>query len=217
MTGLLKKNMSYFVMYVAIIYPVLNLSWILRGDSFAFVGLLYNGFPIILIVMGAVSLQEMNEIKSNGYAFLKTLPLNTREIVNAKFLTVFVVVLFLTLLNFLLHSLVFQNTDYYVFANAVSVSAALISLLASALIYVAFFRFSGRVILIFLWIFVFLCAAMVVLGTEAVLVKMDQQDIVQFVSGIGGMTWVLLSAFALIAFWGLNRLAVFTLNRRNFY
>ena len=44
MLGIMKKNLSFFVQYIGLLYPLMILYWFLRRDAFDLPALLTTGF-----------------------------------------------------------------------------------------------------------------------------------------------------------------------------
>ena len=74
MLRLMKKNVTYFVFYAAVIMPLLTLYFFLVRKEFSGAMVLFQGLWLILIVVGALAVNEKTEEKSRGYDFLRTLP-----------------------------------------------------------------------------------------------------------------------------------------------
>jgi hypothetical protein len=81
----MKKNAIYFISYLGIIVLVTVILRIALGTGPAVPLILICGVLIFMLVFGAVFMNEQYEEKHRGYDFLDTLPVNTGEIVAAKF------------------------------------------------------------------------------------------------------------------------------------
>lgn len=81
----MKKNAVYYIGYLGIIVLVTVILRMALGTGPTVPLVLISGFLIFMLVFGAVFMNEQYEEKHKGYDFLDTLPINTGEIVAAKF------------------------------------------------------------------------------------------------------------------------------------
>jgi hypothetical protein len=102
MWKILKKNMNFFIFYLAIVFGLVVILRLITGSALSVAFVIISGVLVFFLVIGATFTNEQYEEKNKGYMFLDTLPVTTREIVEAKFalvlLTVGVCVGFLVIL-----------------------------------------------------------------------------------------------------------------------
>lgn len=152
MLRLIQKNSVFYILYAGVLLPLMALYLINTRDALDGMGALFLGQWLMLLVVGSLMVVEQNEKKFNGYSFLRTLPLTSRQIVGSKFLLVFLMVFFLFISENII--LVFiQGTPellktarifIFLFANG--------ALILSALIYVISFKFGQSRASLFAWI-----------------------------------------------------------------
>jgi len=85
---IINKNWKFFGVYLFILSLVVTGMKLYFGRELHTLFVIIGGVLILLLVFGAIFLNEQYEEKHKGYDLLAILPLTTREIVAAKFLLV---------------------------------------------------------------------------------------------------------------------------------
>lgn len=88
----MKKNMKYFSFYFVTIVTLIVILRIITGSELSPVFVIISGIFVFFLVFGSTFTNEQYEEKNKGYAFLDTLPVAVREIVEAKFALVLLAV-----------------------------------------------------------------------------------------------------------------------------
>jgi hypothetical protein len=155
---LMKKFSFMFLLYQGMYYilllPLLNHDRLTGPDPLDPSFVLYLNNFMIWLIIGSVWAQEQLEFKYNGDAFLRTLPIQAREIVLSKFALVLLsVIAFVSVTLIWLHQ-TFQETGFLHAARNNLLLIGNISLIITGLIYLGFYRFGylrfGK-IAIFIW------------------------------------------------------------------
>jgi hypothetical protein len=168
---------------------------------------------MIWLVLAAMWSHEQMESKSNGYAFLRILPIEPAQIVKAKFALVFVSVAIYVGGCCVAFALVSTSPGYLIPSCAYVIVNGNICLLTAALLYLGIFRFGfsqfGKYILI-VWVIMLITP----LPIRLLILKpkgISDADIMQFMRG---PYWIIGTLICLIAFYLLMKLAIKKLNER---
>jgi len=209
MLGIIRKDASLFALYSVPVFGLLLTYQASEGvlDPFKVLG---TGFFIILVTWGGISTSEQREVRSDGYAFLRTLPVTDRQIVAAKFALVFATAFAcLAAAQVLLYVLDVRGmhkplASLYLFCCAVA------ALLLGGLGYVAIYAWGFPRVLKLAWLS---CAA--VGGSwilfDVLFIRNRRLDFRNIAWLSQGRSWVLsltVVSAGLAAFYGLMRLAV---------
>ena len=92
MIHILKKNAAFFLAYLAALLPLMTLWWLTSSSGFSLGKIVFQGLWIIIITLGCIGVMEQTEFKSDGYSFIKTLPILDKDVIRAKFFLVFLTV-----------------------------------------------------------------------------------------------------------------------------
>jgi hypothetical protein len=92
MWKIMKKNMNFFVFYFVFIASLIVILRLITGSKLSPVFVIISGIIVFFLVFGSTFTNEQYEEKNKGYAFLDTLPVTAREIVEAKFALVLLAV-----------------------------------------------------------------------------------------------------------------------------
>ena len=88
MLGIIRKDILFYLGYAALMVLTCGLALIQDGMDRGAVILLGN--LQMLVVVGGCALNEMTEDRSNGYLFLRSLPITSRELIGAKFMLILI-------------------------------------------------------------------------------------------------------------------------------
>jgi hypothetical protein len=208
----MKKNAPFFLLYVLMFLPFLTLYLVLDRKTISPAMAIFLGQWLILIIFGAVAVNEKSEEKSKGYDFLKILPITTREIVAAKFALVMIMVVFIAAYeNILLFF--FSIPAHLLFITRIWVGVCAIgALFLAGLMYIVIFRFGHAFFAKLLWIVAVPVFILPIIIYEFVLLKMDM-DIRGTLDTLNNLSWLVWTALILLSlclYYGLMRVTVKT-------
>ncbi len=151
----MKKFSFMYILYPALLLafglPLYNHDRLTGPDPLSFSFAFYLA-PMVWLVLGAMWSHEQMEHKANGYAFLRTLPIEPRQIVRAKFLLVFFSVMLYVGGCCVAFAFVSTNPDYLIPSCSYLILHGDICLVAAAFLYLGIFRFGfsrfGKFVLI---------------------------------------------------------------------
>jgi hypothetical protein len=155
MLRLMKKFSFWYILYPALLLvfglPMFNHDRLTGPDPLALSFAVYLA-PMIWLVLGAMWAHEQMESKTNGYAFLRILPIEPALIVKAKFAMVFIAVAIYVGGCCVAFALVSTNPEYLIPSCAYVIMYGNICLVVAALLYLGIFRYGfsrfGKYILI---------------------------------------------------------------------
>jgi hypothetical protein len=162
MLHLMKKFSFWYILYPLLLLvfglPLFNHDRLSGPDPLGLSFAIYLA-PMVWLVLGAMWSHEQMESKANGYAFLRTLPIEPRQIVRAKFAMVFLSVLLYVGGCCAAFAAVSTNPDYLIPSCAYLILHGDVCLVAAALLYLGIFRYGysrfGKFVLIS-WICLFI-------------------------------------------------------------
>lgn len=131
----------YQGLYYALLLPLLNQDRILSPNPLDLSFVLYLNIYMTWLIIGSVWAQEQLEHKNNGYAFLRNLPIQDRDIVLSKYILVLLSVLVYLLVHMVWFNLSFEETGFLLAARNNLVLMGNFSLVLAGLIYLGFYRF----------------------------------------------------------------------------
>jgi hypothetical protein len=210
MLRLMKKNALYFAGYAAIIMPLMTLYFYLVRKEFSGAMVMFQGLWLILTVEGALTVNEKTEEKSNGYDFLKTLPIKNHEIVLSKFLIVLITATFLVGFNYALYLFIPGSAQMYALGRVVVLLSGIYALLLAALSYIIIFRLGHGAFVKFVWAGMIISMVGPILFFEYVVLraKMDLAIITERIGQLYWLYWIVIPLCGLALFYLLFRLAV---------
>jgi hypothetical protein len=210
MLRLMKKNALYFFYYAAIIMPLMILYFYLVRKEFSGAMVMFQGLWMILIVEGALTVNEKTEEKSNGYKFLRTLPIKDHEVVLSKFSIVLLTTIFLVAFNYSLYLFIPGSAYMYAIGRVVVFLSAIYALLLAAVSYIIIFRFGHSAFVKFVWAAMIISMIGPIILFEFVILKMntDLAVITEKLSQIYWLFWIVIPLCGLSLFYALFRLAV---------
>lgn len=205
---LMKRNAAAFIWYTALLIGLKTLWWIFIKETLSPYMVVFQGQWMILIVLGAITVNEKSEEKNNGYAFMKTLPLMDWQIVASKFALVFLTVLFLTGYENFLYFFISGPAEFFALGRILILVSAILGLILAALMYILIYRYGHiRSAILILVVIVMIVPILV---TEFVLKKtdIDFNAVLQAIIGVNTLLWVALTALGLGIFLLLMPIAV---------
>ncbi len=88
----MKKNVNVFIFYFVFVASLIVFLKLITGNEITPTFVIIAGILVVLLVFASTFTNEQYEEKNKGYAFLDTLPVTAREIVEAKFALVLLAV-----------------------------------------------------------------------------------------------------------------------------
>lgn len=206
----MKKFAFWYIMYPVLILvfglPMFNHDRLLGPDPLSLSFASYLA-PMVWLVLAAMWSHEQIESKSNGYLFLKILPIETAQIVKAKFALVFIGVAIYVGGCCVAFAFVSTDPGYLIPSCAYVIVYGNICLLTTALLYLGIFRFGfsrfGKYILI-AWVILLILP----IPIRILILKprgISDSEIMQF---FRGPTWIAGSIICLIGYYLLMKLAI---------
>jgi hypothetical protein len=209
MLRLMKKNALYYVTYAAIIFPLMALYFYFVRKELSGPMVMFQGLWLILIVEGALAVNEKAEEKSKAYDFLRILPITDRDIVLSKFLVVLLTSIFLVALNHMLYLFVPGSVHLYTIGRILVPLSAAYALVLAGTSYIIIFRFGHAAFVKFLWTAMIISMVAPVLVFENVVLKMglDISIITDKLNQFRWLFWIVLPICGLAVFYFLFRMA----------
>jgi hypothetical protein len=210
MIHLMKKFSFMYILYPVLLLgfglPLFNHDRVTGPDPLGLSFAIYLA-PMVWLVLGAMWSHEQMENKANGYAFLRTLPIEPRLIVRAKFAMVFLSVLLYVGGCCVAFAIISTDPDYLIPSCGYLILHGDVCLVAAALLYLGIFRFGfsrfGKFVLIS-WVCLFtapLPIRLFILRPRGI----NDFDIMQFMRG---PAWIAVTVIGLAAYFFLMRQAV---------
>ncbi|MFA9452384.1 MAG: ABC-2 transporter permease [Candidatus Aminicenantaceae bacterium] len=148
MWRLIRKNSLMFLLYqglyFGLFFPLINRDRLLGENPLDLSFLLFLNTYMIWLILGSVWGQEQMESKSNGYAFLSTLPIRGRQIVGAKYALVFMATLTFVGVHLIWYAVSFDDPEFLAAGNTSLIRVASVCLPLAGLYYLGFFRFGYK-------------------------------------------------------------------------
>jgi hypothetical protein len=209
MLRLMKKNAFYFAYHAAIIFPLMASYFCFVRKELSGPMVMFQGLWLILIVEGALAVNEKVEEKSRAYNFLRLLPIKDREIVLSKFLLVLLTAIFLVALNYILYFFVPDPMHLYTIGRILVPLSAIYALVLAGTSYVIIFRFGHSAFVKFVWAVMIVTMVAPVLIFESVILKMnlDISIIADKLSQLLWLFWLAIPLFGLALFYILFQMA----------
>ena len=209
MLRLMKKNALYFAYYAAVIFPLMTLYFYFVRKELSGPMVMFQGLWLILIVEGALAVNEKAEDKTRGYDFLRILPIKDREIVLSKFLIVLITAIFLVAFNYILYLFVPGPVHLYTIGRILVPLSAIYALVLAGVSYIIIFRFGHAAFVKFIWAAMIISMVAPVLIFESVILKMDLDinTITDRLSQFRWLIWIVLPICGLAVFYILFQAA----------
>jgi len=210
MLRLMKKNAFYFVYYAAVIFPLMALYMYFIRKELSGPQVMFQGLWLILVVEGALAVNEKAEDKTHGYDFLSILPIKDREIVLSKFLIVFLATVFLVAFNYILYLFIPAPEHLYSIGRVLVLISGIYALILAATSYVIIFRFGHATFTKFVWAVMIVTMVAPVLIFESIVLKMDLDisTITDKLSQLRWLFWIVLPVCGLTLFYFLFQTAI---------
>ena len=217
MLRLMKKFSFWYLLYPGLLLvfglPLFNHDRLTGPDP---LGLSFASYlaPMIWLVLGAMWSHEQMESKSNGYAFLRILPIEPAQIVKAKFALVLIAVAVYVGGCCTAFILVSTDPEYLIPSCGYVIVHSDVCLLAAAFLYIGIFRYGysrfGKYILV-TWV----CLFVLPIPLRILVLKprgITDSEIMQF---LRGPYWIIGTIICLAGYYFLMKLAAKKLGARN--
>ncbi len=210
----MKKFSPIFILYsiimAGLVFPLMNHDRLTGPDPLT-LNFVFTMAPFLfLIVLGAIFVHEQFEHKSNGYAFLRILPIKFSDIVIAKFLLVFLTTFFFVGFHCVAFSKISSDPRYLGPSCSFLIINANICLFLAALLYLGIFRFGfdklGKYVLIFWLVILFAPIPITIYFLKRW--GISRQEIIEKVASLD---WVIATLICVGLYFLLMRAAISTL------
>ncbi len=209
MFRLMKKFSLWYVLYPVLLLvfalPMFNYDRLSGPDPMSLDFATYLA-PMVWLVLAAMWSHEQMESKSNGYAFLRILPVDPDLIAKAKFALVFIGVAIYVGGCCAAIALISTSPEYMIPSCSYVILYGDICLLTAGLLYIGIFRFGfsrfGKYVLI-AWVFLLISPLLIrlfILKPRGI----SDTEIMQF---LRGPIWIAGTVVSLIGFYFLMKLA----------
>jgi len=210
MLRLIQKNSVFYILYAGILMPLMALYLINTRDALDGMGTLFLGQWLLLLVAGSLMVVEQNEKKYNGYAFLHTLPLTSRQIVGSKFLLVSIAVCILFISENIILLFMRGTPALLKTARIFILLSADGALILAALLYVILFKFGSSKASLFAWIVLPSIFILPIPIVELFIRKgsPNPAEIIDRLLNIPMVLWIFVTLFTFVCFYMFFRFAV---------
>jgi hypothetical protein len=220
MIYLMKKFSLIFILYillaVGLVFPLFNYDRLTGPDPLT-LNFVFTLAPyLFFVVLGAVYIHEQLEQKSNGYAFLRTLPVKASDIVISKFLLVFLSALVYIVFHCVAFAKISSDPNYFNPSCSFLIISGNICLILTALLYVAIFRYGYNKVgkfVVLLWLFIVLSPIPINIFLLRRL-GISRQEIIEKVISLN---WVIVTLVCLALYYFLMSVAIKTLKKQSLY
>jgi hypothetical protein len=220
MWHLIKKFSFFFVVFFIImigaVFPAFNYDRITSPNPLSLTFVLYLTSYLLMVVIAAIWTHEQMESKAKGYEFLRSLPIDAKDIVTAKFAVVLLSLCLITIFHCVAFYLISSNPEYFNPACSVIIISADICLIISALLYLGIFRFGyvkfGKYIIL-TWILI-IFSPIPIYQFLLPRLGISRLDIIE---KMASLSWPLVTAVSLIVYLGLMWLSINALKRAKGY
>ncbi len=206
---------GYMALVLGLMYPLLNHDR-LTGPrpldlSFGY----WQAISIFWVIFASLWMHEQMEFKTNGYNFLRTLPIKNRDIVAAKFVVVLGSVFIYAVFHCIAFFFISRAPEYFNPSCTAVINMGNICLIFAGLLQVGVIKFGYMNFGKFLWILMIVGLALPIVVTSFLLPKigLDRYDILKAITSVN---WIVMTAVALALYYGLMRAAVKLLNKDRF-
>lgn len=216
MLRLMKKFAFWYILYPVFLLvfglPLFNHDRLTGPDPLGLDFATYLA-PMIWLVLGAMYSHEQMESKANGYAFLRILPIEPAQIVNAKFALLFIGVGVYVGGCCAAFAFISTRPEYLIPSCGYLIIHADVCLVSGALLYLGIFRYGfsrfGKYVLI-----VWVCLFVLPLLIRLFILKPRGISDIEIMQFLRGPYWIIGTIICLIAFYILMKLAVKRLSER---
>lgn len=202
----MKKNVNVFVFYFVFVASLIVILKLVTGNEITTAFVIIAGILVFLLVFASTFTNEQYEEKNKGYAFLDTLPVTAREIVEAKFALVLLAVGLCVGLLVILFSLSASALGTIAIAQSYVLFMGVVCLILAGVNYIGIFALGYTKFLIFVG------SGWLALGFVPVIImktyqgRMDilKETVLNFYAGID---WLVVIPSALVVYFVLMLVA----------
>lgn len=206
MLKIMKKNMNVFIFYLGVVTGLIVIMRILARSELSVAFVVISGVLVFLLVFGATFTNEQYEEKNKGYAFLDTLPVTAREIVEAKFALVLLSVGFCVGFLVILISLSGIIPESTIIARSYVLFMGMIGLILAGVNYIGIFALGFTKYLVIVgvgWVSLGL-VPMIIMKTYEGRMDVLRETVLDFFSGLD---WLVVIPLGLLVYFVLMLVA----------
>jgi hypothetical protein len=201
---------------IGAVFPAFNHDRLTSPNPLSLTFVLYLSSYLLMVVIASIWTHEQMESKVKGYAFLRTLPIDAKDIVAAKFAVVLLSLIFYTIFHCAAFYSISSNPEYFNPACSIIIISADICLIISALLYLGIFRFGyntfGKFVIL-VWIVIVISP----IPIYQFLLPRLRISRLEIIDHVARLSWPLVTAVSLIVYFGLMRLAAKALKKAKGY
>jgi|GEM_PF-1397171 len=220
MWQLIKKFSFFYILFyiimIGVVFPAFNHDRVTSPNPLSLSFVLYLTSYLLMVVIASLWTHEQMESKTMGYAFLRSLPINAKDIVAAKFAVVFIALCLYTAFHCAAFYFISSNPAYFKPACTVMINSADICLIISALLYLGIFRYGygkfGRVVIL-TWIIIVISP----IPVYQFLMPHFGISRLELINQMSRLSWPMLTIISLGLYVGLMRLSITALKRAKGY
>jgi hypothetical protein len=206
MWKIMKKNASFFLTYLIIVFLIISILRVLIGSKFNVIFAVFSGMSFFFLVFGAILMNEQYEEKHRGYAFLDMLPIKDSEIVRAKFILALLINCILTGFLVALFSFSSAGPDQLILVRSYFLANASICLLSAAVMLIGILRLGYTKFLVLL-----LSVTVALSFVPIIITKFYRDSLDVFISKISGflthVNWLIVIPLVLVFYTGMMQIA----------
>jgi hypothetical protein len=206
----------YISLAVGLVFPLFNHDRLTGPDPLT-LNFVFTLAPyLFFVVLGAVYIHEQMEEKTNGYSFLRILPVRASDVVVSKFLLVFLTTLVYVGFHCVAFVKISPDPSYFNPSCSFLIINANICLVLIALLYVGIFRYGNSKVgklIVFLWIFIVIAP----IPINIFLLKRLGISRKEIIENVISFNWVIVTCVSVSVFFLLMRTAIKTLKKHWLY
>lgn len=198
---------GYMAVILGFLYPLYNYDRITGPRPLDLSFGYWQALQVFWVIFASLWMQEQIEFKSNGYKFLRTLPLKNNDIVGAKFTVVLASVFIYVSFNCIAFAFISRAPEYFNPSFKMMINMGIVCLILSGLLQMGIIKFGymnfGKILLILM----ILGLAVPILVTSFLLPKigLDRYDVL---TAITSVNWIFVTAAGLLIYAGLMWMAM---------
>jgi hypothetical protein len=206
MWKIMKKNMNFFLFYFIIIVSLIVGLKLLTGSKLTTAFVIFSGILVFLLVFGSTFTNEQYEEKNKGYKFLDTLPVTSREIVEAKYALVLLAVVFCVGFLVILFSISGGIPETIGIARSYVLFMGVICLILAGINYIGIFALGYTKYLVIVGVgwFSLSLVPMIMIKTYQGRMNVLKETVLKF---YGGIDWLIVVPLTLVVYFVLMLVA----------
>jgi len=140
MLGIIRKDLLFTLGYLLLL-PLMLAYWFMTRRELDTTAVFMMSAWIYIVTFGSMTAVEMNELKSRGYLFLRTLPVTPLEIVAGKLIPVFVQAAVYAAVLYFAFAVFESSPEWLAFARSWLVFNSTLAMVLTACVYWVTFRY----------------------------------------------------------------------------